>query len=302
MALLHGLGQPRQPDLFTSFWLAAHWVWERRETAKQSGLPFSEETITETLLLDLATQNPLEILVQPFNKRQEGKIGADWEWCFYSKGRNRFVRTLVQAKVLDDSDDEYAHIDRKIGNTTVAQIDQLLTTARRRGIPALYAFYNHLKDSKRVPADACPCGFCLKCWGCSIALADVVRAALPDKSFDTLRHVSVPWLCLLCPAEAPLSANDGAPDRVAEALGRLEKTSRMSFPDFSSKDHVPLVDLVNSEAPEYFLQLEQLARIDSPVERQMRVEKLAAQNPGVDGIVLVTDQTESDLTPVPNPQ
>ena len=45
------------PDLVTSFWRTAHWTWERRRVAKQIGFPFSEETITETILLDLATQN-----------------------------------------------------------------------------------------------------------------------------------------------------------------------------------------------------------------------------------------------------
>ena len=48
---------PGQIDLFTSFWLAAHWVWERPDTAKRFGMPFSEETITDAILLDLAGLN-----------------------------------------------------------------------------------------------------------------------------------------------------------------------------------------------------------------------------------------------------
>ena len=139
--------QPYRPaDLFTSFWRAAHWTWERRLLAKQRGFPFSEETITETILLDLAAEHPLEILVQPLNKIREGKIGADWEWCFYNKGSNRFLRTLVQAKRLDDTETEYTHLDHKYRGTKALQMNRLLRNARKRGIPALYVFYNHLSD------------------------------------------------------------------------------------------------------------------------------------------------------------
>lgn len=150
-----------QVDLFTSLLCAAHWVWDRRRTAKLARFPFSEETVTETILLDLATQNPLEIQIVPFNKYQEAKTGADWEWCFYDQSKTQFARMIIQAKVLDDKDHEYAHFDRKIGNTGIRQIDRLLSTANARGVPALYVFYNHLSDPNRVPLDVCHCHGCL---------------------------------------------------------------------------------------------------------------------------------------------
>ena len=106
---------------------------------------------------------------------------------------------LVQAKVLDDEDEEYSHIDRKIGNTGVRQIDRLIQTARDRGIAAIYAFYNNLSDTSRVPIRTCSCFSCFGCWGCSMAIAPVVRNLLPDKSYDTLSAISRPWTCMLCP-------------------------------------------------------------------------------------------------------
>lgn len=170
-------------------------------TAKRAGLPFTEETITETILLDLATQNPLEVIVLPFNKRQEALTGADWEWCIFNQNETRFIRMLVQAKVLDNFDNEYAHIDRMIGKSGIRQIDQLLDTARLRRVPALYVFYNHVANVNRVPVGTCQCFGCLDCWGCSVALGVAVKSMLPNKSFDTLKTVSVPWTCLLCPEE-----------------------------------------------------------------------------------------------------
>ena len=190
------------------------------------GFPFSEETITETILLDLASQHPGEIRIVPFNKPQEAKVGADWEWCLYNQTKNRFVRMLVQAKVLDNQDQEYAHIDRKIGNTGIRQIDRLIATAQTRGIPALFAFYNHLGNPKSVPVQRCACFNCQDCWGCSVALATATRALLPDKSFHTLREISHPWACLLCVATKLPPADSDAPGRAASMLQRLQQESR----------------------------------------------------------------------------
>ncbi len=154
-----------QLTLDSSLRLTAHWAWERRLTAKLAELPFGEETITETILLDLATQHPREISVFPFHSRMEGRTGADWGWCFHDSAAGRFTRMLVQAKVLDARDQTYARLDRTIGNTSVRQIDRLLETARQRRCPALYAFYNHLSDASRVPSSVCTCFGCLQCWG-----------------------------------------------------------------------------------------------------------------------------------------
>ena len=76
-----GITEEDNPSLFTSFWHAAHWTWERRETAKQAGFPFSEETITETILLDLATAHRAEIQIYPLNKYQEGQMSTPEQKC-----------------------------------------------------------------------------------------------------------------------------------------------------------------------------------------------------------------------------
>lgn len=297
MPTLHKTPAADQIDLVSSFWLAAHWIWERRQTAKQTGLPFSEETITETVLLDLATQNPREILVFPFNKRREGKTGADWEWCIYNANKNRFMRMLVQAKVLDDLDDEYSHIDRKIGNSGTRQIDQLLTTARERGVPALYAFYNHLADKTRVPLATCKCYECLECWGVSVTLALAVDSILPDKTFDTLRAVSMPWICLLCPGWSGQGQVSDGPGAAADAVNRLLSVFKQLHPVSSIDPHSrQFVDMIRSEPPSYFARLFDLQHIDSKRSREVILEQVAAENPNIDGIVLLTNENRAAVT------
>lgn len=254
--------------------------------AKLTSFPFSEETVTETVLLDLASALSHVVHVVPFTKPQEGQTGVDWEWCLYDKPGNRYLRFLVQAKVLDDKERNYAHIDRYIGNTSVRQIDRLADTSLARGVPAIYAFYNHLNDGTRVPANHCPCYQCLQCWGASIAPLDAVLAALPDKSFDTLRHVSMPWVCLLCagrglgPSADPIS---GALD----GLARLDAIAGERYPDAVVVDLPRLGREPEREPPAYLRELLSSFETRSMKARAQAIARVARDNPGVDGVILV---------------
>jgi hypothetical protein len=202
-------------------------VWTKRDAAKVSQLSFSEETITETILLDLKTLYPGNVRVVAYNKPQEAKTGADWIWSFVSADRSRSATMLVQAKRLEDAELEYPGIKRNIGNRTpsVRQIDQLLDTARILGIPAIYAFYNHVSNSSRVP-QTCRS---LKptdpnqifCFGISLAEASIVERTLPDEQFDTHCNHSIPLHCLLCNGGSPKRPLGGTPDLVASGLRRL---------------------------------------------------------------------------------
>ena len=51
---------------------------EAPRAAKRTGLNYNEETVTEGLLLDLQVNFPGDVLIVPFTKRREARIGADW--------------------------------------------------------------------------------------------------------------------------------------------------------------------------------------------------------------------------------
>lgn len=202
-------------------------VWAKRGAAKTVGLPFNEETITETILLDLQTSYPGLVKVVAFNKSQEAKTGADWLWSFVNVDSSRSVTMLVQAKRLEDTEQVYPGINRKIGKRVppVRQIDRLLDTARQHGVPALYAFYNHLSREDRVPKTCRSLqpgdtahidGF-----GVSLAEAHSVEAVLPDETFDSHRFHSIPLHCLLCSSGSGERPDGGTPELVAAATTRL---------------------------------------------------------------------------------
>lgn len=238
--------------------VSAHWIWNRRGIAKRTGFPFSEETITETVLLDLASALSHTIQIMPFNKTEEGQIGADWEWCLHDQPNSRYLRFLVQAKVLDNKDQLYAHIDRKIGKTSVRQIDRLRETAGRRGVSALYAFYNNLSAPNRVPVGVCSCFNCLKCWGASVAPLHAVLALLPDKSFDSLKEVSFPWVCLVCPEQDDLPTDRDVIDDALVGLRRLDELARDRLGERMSDAPAPR-DSPEQVPPDYFGTVREMA-------------------------------------------
>lgn len=280
------------PDLFTTFWHLAHLTWQRRGTAKKLDMYFSEETISETLLLELAIRNQTEITILPFNKREEGLNGADWEWCFLDPVTRTNQRMLVQAKLLDDKDQVYSHIDRFIGSSGIRQIDRLMENSRNREIPALYVFYNHLNDPGRLPQRSA-CRACVECWGCSVALAEAVAANLASssspmksKSFEEIKLLSQPWLCLLCECE---QQSGPLPQRVLQSLRKLRDLAQNAEVDSA----LPLLpDTPTSQPPPYFDLLSRLRLMDSPQERERIIRSIRLENPNLDGIVLISENSE----------
>ncbi len=212
-------------------------VWTKRGAAKAAGLPFNEETITETILLDLKTAYPGHVQVVAFNKNQEANTGADWLWSFISADRSWSLTMLVQAKRLEDAEKIYPGINRNIGKRTppVRQIDQLLATATAQGVPALFAFYNHVSQTSRVPQT---CGSLspgdpnhIDGFGISLAEAHAVYADLPDETFDAHRDHSMPLHCLLCSAGSGTRPTGGTPELAASGIARLRGIIARDVPD-----------------------------------------------------------------------
>ena len=221
-----------------SFLLAlSHMVWNKRGAAKAARLPFNEETITETILLDLQIAYPGHVRVIAFNKIQEANTGADWLWSFINVSGSQSFTMLVQAKRLEDAEQIYSGINRYIGKRSppTRQIDQLLATAKAQGVPALYSFYNHVSQTSRVPRT---CGSLppgnrghIDGFGISLADAHAVKAVVPDETFDTHRGHSMPLHCLLCSRGSGVRSGSGTPEMVASGIARLRVDSMGETPD-----------------------------------------------------------------------
>jgi hypothetical protein len=238
-------------DLCYSFQKIASWVWERIELAQTSGLAFSEETITETILLDLATRHPAKVKIKAFTKTEEGVNGSDWEWWIGQAGSWFGMR--VQAKKIKLPAETFAPLQRygvKKGST-VGQIDKLLSQAKNDGLNSAYCFYF---VSKKWPT--------LRAWpvynfigggpispqGCFVADATAVKAVGKD-TLAALAPISVPWHLLVCHCAGGIfnsAASAGAAHAMLQTSRQLA-ASVLRSDDLGDDTHFP----PRSELPSY---------------------------------------------------
>lgn len=298
----------------------ARTTWTRRGVAKSRKLAFHEESVTETVLQDLALTFPGRLLITPFNKIEEGKNGADWAWAFVSADGTWSTAMLVQAKVLDLKDKHYGKIEQKAAKSSgmPQQIDTLLASAARLGVPAVYAFYNHLSDTGKIP-DHCRTlrksapGFPPESWGISIADAQAVKASLPDKTFLTHGGHSMPLHCLLCSSATGRHPAGGSPEAAARALARLARFGaggpmwpRPGLEDRAAERRVALAtdgpddidkemlfyERLSEPLPPIFGAVRRLAEIDDEDAYERAVTGLAADYPNLAGVVIMTDDVD----------
>lgn len=207
MARTHGIPNPAALWRIRSL-LEELSIWtHRRLTAAASyNLSMREESITEHLLVDMATRSEGAIRVVSLTPRQESKDGADWDWLIGSPSQG-WQRFTVQAKKLDmrRSPPTYEQIyyphSAKPDSGTLAgdQLGKLCATARRSGAQPIYCLYNWgpglaLDTMCTIPVD--------EAYGCTIAPVDVIAKYHGPKTTPTFsdihhnNHVH-PWHCWL---------------------------------------------------------------------------------------------------------
>ena len=136
-------------DVCQTFQFLASRVWDLSAISTRHRLSLGEETITDTVLLELAIRHHREVAMYKFNKTEEGKTGADWIWCV-TDGQLWF-EMLVQAKKLDQTTMTYPRINRNIGNTSTRQIDRIIDVANSVDITPMYCFYSFFDVTRFRP-------------------------------------------------------------------------------------------------------------------------------------------------------
>lgn len=293
---------PEQVALYA----VARTTWRRRQVAKARGLRFGEESITDTILMDLAETFPGSLSVVPFSKPSEGMFGADWAWLFRDSTGSHNLPMLVQAKALDFNDIEYAEIKRHIGRKKppVRQIDRFIETAEKWSWPAIYAFYNHLDDISRIPqtCHSLPAssvfGIIPESWGISIASAYAVREALDDQTFDTHRMHSKPLHCLLCSRGLGERPPGGSPELALNSFRHLPRPSpSKTFSADSEEVGVseprifpePAEPRILDEPPDIFKRALVAASSEHLPSRLQMIEELGRENPSLAGVIILQD-------------
>ena len=191
-------------------------IWERLENAKKYGVSQGEETLTDNLLLYLASQNLTSIKIIQTPKNVEGVKGTDWEWWIGNRNQG-YLRYAVQAKKLNPNSNRYASLSHKVGVGKGAELqhDVLEKYANANHAIPLYAFYNHLEPSDYPSKWNCPLPFDLTKLGCTVTPLKNIKVALKKRGWRTFEKIhqfpeTIPLRCLaVCPNIAFAPVEDG---------------------------------------------------------------------------------------------
>ncbi|WP_432937480.1 DUF6615 family protein [Kribbella sp. CA-253562] len=202
----------------------ADWVNRRLTAAAHLGTPYGEETITETMLLDLRLELSGRLAVTPYTKYQESRVtGADWEWWFCDGIGRRMYGMRVQAKKLKLVNGSPAYdFAYRPNKRKERQVDRLLANARDAGLPAVYALYNGPELDLSLFAWSC----CTEQPSASVFGVSMISAAaarrLADIGQTTLADagaLSLPWsCCALCPTPLRHKAWDLWPEGAGDEV------------------------------------------------------------------------------------
>ena len=199
----------------------AAWVHQRLATAERLHLPLSEETVTETVLLDGCTALPRHVSATAYSRQDESRrTGADWEWWFGDGVGSMWFGVRVQAKKLKADraggwtfDLAYTPKSERAKSRPIRQVDRLLSSAAAAGLPAVYVLYNGPGlGSLSFPWPCChfpPSGDLL---GVGVVAATTAQSLADAKTLDaaTVLSHARPWSCLaLCPLWQGLHAIPG---------------------------------------------------------------------------------------------
>ena len=200
----------------------ADWVWRRIAVAEDQGFPFSEETITETVLLDLKVHHPNSLFIQPFSKHQESWNGADWEWWIGRDGN--WLGMRVQAKRISLPSERFKSLFYKAKRNPKPQIEHLIEKAQSAGLVPIYTLYTHSSDEAVLKSQVQHCFASsqpsLHECGCLVAHAQDIEA-IGSLRLSEIAHLSFPWHWLVC--NCIVSSND--PSRPADFVSDLLRRS-----------------------------------------------------------------------------
>ena len=110
-------------------------IWGDLQDAQNYQSPIHEDTITQTLALNLNREHGGQSRVHIFGRLEEAKNGSDFIWIFFSPDLSRHIRLVVQAKRLYPSGSYEAF--------RTNQASKMQTYARGIQAASVYVFYNY---------------------------------------------------------------------------------------------------------------------------------------------------------------
>lgn len=246
------LGTPPTDPILSLFEELATTTWDWLGLARQLGLTFSEETVTDIAALQIADGALDKIKVAKTTKKQEKRCGIDWMW-FIGNQRQKYTRYAVQAKKITlEASTTYSYRIRHPVNGihgSEFQIEVLEQFAKNAHAIPLYCFYNnvdqalaarywHCRTYPSQPDD-------IRQMGCTLVPLDwmkIVHTENHSKQFSAIHqdHRSIPWRCLFHPTCTNAFTRDW--NRFLLNLSYLSDSSTDHEGDLVSQDFDPQIE------------------------------------------------------------
>ena len=281
-------------SLCRTFQRLGHETWDRIAAADLTGTPWSEESNTEHLLLELKSHHPTEILLTAFSKAQEASNGADWEWWFISSKAAHGMR--VQAKRIKLPTEIFPYLNHKPKGQMQDQMTTFIQRARLDNLTPVYCFYVASRRLSRQhqyswPAEITPPR--MQPSGCLIGHAQEIRRT-QSNSLRFLGPVLMPWHLLVCP-QTDKQDRDIARTAAAAMQGAVERLLTVGVStdapyDQSDKDG-PFLAEVLERPPSYISRFMSSPEPDTPSLDRTLGEAQASER-GIEGIVVFRQLTE----------
>lgn len=177
-------------------------TWENLREAKLLSVRFGEETITDTLMLELRRKGFR--LFKQTSLHDEAKYGTDFE-CWVGSDSIGWIGYAVQSKKLDPRAGTYRNLSHVVKGPNKRQLDILKNYAKARGLTPRYCLYSHCFHVKQAFLRCCSRSFPEGELGCTITPPCSIERAIASrggKGFHSLQGETqtVPWRCLaVCP-------------------------------------------------------------------------------------------------------
>ena len=136
------------PDAVRLFEDLASSTWDWLADAKRLGLGFSEDTVSDLNMLQIARSQINEVKVGRVTKGQERFVGFDWMWLISAPGVGRAIYVVQAKKMRLDNALSYGYGSLRYPHNPPFQIDMLQDFADSLGAVPLYCFYNNVADSE----------------------------------------------------------------------------------------------------------------------------------------------------------
>ena len=231
---------------------ASTWGW--LADARRLGLGFSEDTVSDLAMLEIARDGSSGVDVRRVSKKSERLVGFDWLWVVSRPGRLPTIYVVQAKKLKLDRSQAYSYGRLRYPAGSRYQMDALQDFADWIGAVPMYCFYNNVDLLTAQMHWNCRVQLLpdVPQLGCTLAPLDVVRPVHDSrgpKGFRSIhwRREALPWRCLFHPTCIGSSLGDGR-GMEFEANNKLGKDRALEFLSAQTPDDegpIDWRDLVN---------------------------------------------------------